>query len=395
MQQKIVGNLLQTVARILIVDALGFVAAVPGCQHDGTIQSLHQQPMQRRVRQHESQRGLSRRHPGGYRLSPGIQNNDGSLSRAKRRPFNFIHAGISLNHGSIAGHQCKGFMVSLLALPQSLYRLLIAGITSQMDAAYSLDRDDFTLRYHSLSGGYGILIPTRLDHLSGGTLQPNPGTAYRAGVGLRMKTPVGRVLVLGKALRTHGKGRHAGIGPVVGNGADYREPGTAMRTVGKGITKTAVCRVIHLLPTGIAYGGIGSHVGLRLAGHTGVYLESIGYPPDNHRTAFDALYPGQRRAFALQRTDKSLQLPRTPPDPDTHAKRIVPDRPRKLMHTGKPPDRRAETDALHRAVDTDGFRDDVFRSCHLYPASAPPAWRYPGYRTGSLLYALLHGKLLP
>lgn len=37
MQQKIVGNLRQTVARILIVDALGFVAAVPGCQHDGTI----------------------------------------------------------------------------------------------------------------------------------------------------------------------------------------------------------------------------------------------------------------------------------------------------------------------------------------------------------------------
>ena len=181
-----------------------------------------------------------------------------------------------------------------------------------------------------------------------------------------MKTPVGRVLVLGKALRDTWERPTCWYWPGRRNGADYGEPGTAMRTVGEGITKTAV---LPGHPPPADRHRARRHRQPRWSaspGHTGAYLESIGYPSDNHRTAFDASI---RASGGHSRCSEPIKASscRAPPDPDTHAKRIVPDRPRKLMH-GQAARLWAETDALHRAFDTGWFpRRCIQKHCPLIP----------------------------
>jgi hypothetical protein len=63
--QENIRNAAETRAGIRVVDARRLVAGIAACHHERRVDRLHQQAMQRRGRQHETQRAHSRRHALG------------------------------------------------------------------------------------------------------------------------------------------------------------------------------------------------------------------------------------------------------------------------------------------------------------------------------------------
>ena len=84
-----------------------------------------------------------------------------------------------------------------------------------------------------------------------------------------MKAPIRRVFVFPPAVWAEGKGRHAGVGTVVGNGADDAQARPAMGAVGEGVAIAPVRRVGDLGGAGGAGGGVRHHPGSDGAGGTG------------------------------------------------------------------------------------------------------------------------------
>ena len=90
-------------------------------------------------------------------------------------------------------------------------------------------------------------------------VQPEHGAAVRAGVGLGVETPVGRIVVFFGARRAHGKTGHAGHRPVVGNGSRNGVARPAVRAVGEGIAETPVARIGHVGKARVAGSDVRAH----------------------------------------------------------------------------------------------------------------------------------------
>jgi hypothetical protein len=67
-----------------------------------------------------------------------------------------------------------------------------------------------------------------------------------------MKSPVGGIIILCFALRTHGKNRHSRIRPVVRDSPGDTIPGTAVRTIYERVLITPVLPIKKLFQTIIA-----------------------------------------------------------------------------------------------------------------------------------------------
>ena len=81
-------------------------------------------------------------------------------------------------------------------------------------------------------------------------------SAFRARVGLRMKSPIARIVIFRLASRAHAESRHGGIRPVVRNVADDSVARAAIRTVGERIAIAPVGRIGEI----VVAVGAGSHV---------------------------------------------------------------------------------------------------------------------------------------
>ncbi len=86
--------------------------------------------------------------------------------------------------------------------------------------------------------------------------QPDPGTADRTGVGLGMKTPVERITVFSRTLRTHRKTGHGRFGPVIGHILYYSETRSAIGAVYERIAVAPVTRIKDLPPAVVTYSDI-------------------------------------------------------------------------------------------------------------------------------------------
>ena len=100
----------------------------------------------------------------------------------------------------------------------------------------------------------GILAVQRLRVVGPGG-KGQSGAADRAGDGLGVEAAIAGVRILPGAVAAHRKRRHAGGRPVVGDAADDRQPGAAVRAVGEGVPEAAVARVVDLRAAGGAGGG--------------------------------------------------------------------------------------------------------------------------------------------
>jgi hypothetical protein len=88
-----------------------------------------------------------------------------------------------------------------------------------------------------------------------------------------MEAAILRVLILGKARRTHGEPAHSGHGPVIGNVLNDGVSGTAVRAVDEWIPVTAVAGIMELSQAIFAHAHIRGDEGG--AGVTGPALPNI------------------------------------------------------------------------------------------------------------------------
>ena len=137
-------------------------------------------------------------------------------------------------------HNCQRFCRASLADAQGLHCTGCGRVASKVKAPQPFDGQDLAREQqfacHSDRGIARVLSIRAL-------LQPDVGTANRAGVGLGVEPAVEWIIVFALAVRAHGKGRHGGQGPVVGDIADDGEARPAVGAVGKGIAVAAVIRV--------------------------------------------------------------------------------------------------------------------------------------------------------
>ena len=115
--------------------------------------------------------------------------------------------------------------------------------------------------------------------------QPDGGTTDRTGIGLGMEAPIGRILILGRAGRTHLELGHAGVGAIIGDRANDAQPRPTMGAVGERIAIAAIARVGDLGGAGCTGCGIGNHPGLHQTGPALDDAEGIRRRPSRRAAA--------------------------------------------------------------------------------------------------------------
>jgi len=173
-----------------------------------------------------------------------------------------------------------------------------------------------------------------------------------AGVGLGMKAPVRRVLILLPTRRAKRERRHRGIRPVVRHLANNGKTRAAVGAVNKRITVAAVIRVKQLLTARLAGGGIRHDVGIHLPGAAVLNHEIV-------RQRFPAVRPTghlvdlrQRRALGVQRRNE-IRFSARRPQPDQHPGAVVEHATFHAKTVGDLPDIRAKPHPLHLAFNAD------------------------------------------
>ena len=127
----------------------------------------------------------------------GIEQNDRRRPAHQCSRFRRTDLGIVADHIEIAGHQGERLVITLLALPQAGHGAGLSRIAGKVIAAKSLDRDDEALVEQA---GNRIDI---VKHAEGGilnrtaaeSLKAHARTADMAGYRLRMKAPIGWILI--------------------------------------------------------------------------------------------------------------------------------------------------------------------------------------------------------
>ncbi len=170
-----------------------------------------------------------------------------------------------------------------------------------------------------------------------------------------MKAPIRRVFVLPPAVWTEGEGRHAGVGAVVGDGADDAQARPAMGAVGEGVAITPVRRVGDLGGAGGAGGGVRHHPGSDGAGGTGQDVEAGPGQGLGQGSPFHGIDAGQNGTLFYQPAAKGVQVLLVRLDADQHPLAVIAHVPRQAQVPRQPPDGRPEADTLHQAAHADAL----------------------------------------
>ena len=349
--QKRIGNAPQSVARVVVADALRLIDDVAAGEHHRRIELGHQQVVQRRVRQHEAQRVLPRR---DRRCRPGCavagQQHDRCRRASQQPTFERRHAAIALNHRQVARHHRQGLGRPPLALAQPRHCRLTARIAGQVVAAEAFDGDDVP----GPQPGHGLMQRVDRVDLALGRLGAQRWAAGWAGIRLGVEAPVLGVTVFAFAFGTHHEGGHAGARTVVGQCADDGKTRPAVGAVGKRVVPAPVARIAQFGQAGSAGGGVGAQLGAHAVGSAALDAETfaLGQAAGG---ALDAVDAGQRRCLALQRVHEIVDVSRRAGDDDEHAAAVIAYRPKQAALAGQAVDGGPKADALHNAGDADAL----------------------------------------
>ena len=224
-----------------------FVGLLQPAGAGGTASSLvEQQQMQRCRRQHQPQRRHARGHARQRDSGRGalLDQHDRALGRLQQRAFGRIRERERRARRDVRHHDCEGLLLARLALAQPRDGRGVAGITGELEAAEALDRDDLA-RAQALECRRDRILDR--DRLAVRPQQREPWPADGAGVRLRVEPAIERIVVFLLARRALPEARHAGVGPVVGQGSGDRVARSAVRAVGEGIAPAAILRIKHLV----------------------------------------------------------------------------------------------------------------------------------------------------
>ena len=249
----------------------------------------------------------------------------------------------------VARHHRERLLLALLAAAQRRDGLLVAGHGGQVIAAETLHRDD-PPGAQQLGGD--------LDRLTGERLAPpchqaQPRTAGRARDRLRVEATVRRILVLARAVLTHGEAGHRGTRPVVRHVSHDREARAAVRAIGERIAEASIVRVEQLAQAVLARGDVGRHQDLARAVRRAVQDRELALSEGAQADVHELLDHRQRRRLAHQHVDEARDRPAVALDLDHRAARVVGDVAREAQARREGVSEGAEPDALHQPVDVD------------------------------------------
>ena len=349
-----VGDLGETVPRLVVSGALRLAGDVAAGHHHRPRHAAQQHVVHRRVRQHETDVVEAGRHRLGQSLALRLEQNDGCL-RAGQQGFLFRrHRAVAADDVQVPGHQREGLAAAALPGAQALHHVRLGRIAREMEASDAFDRHDVahhqhaTGRIHVVEHGEGFVV----HRAAAEVLDPGARAAAVAGDGLGMEPTVGRILVLAPAGRTEREVPHGRVGAVVGRAFDDGEAWPAVGAVGEGIAIAIGEGIPHLgqaLRTGRH---VRRHRHAHLASCRSLDLETLGRRCIE-RCAVDQIDARQARRLGLQTLGEAVQ--RLTPKADLDALARVANVTGETKLVCDAPDGRAEADALNLAAHGDGF----------------------------------------
>ena len=171
--------------------------------------------------------------------------------------------------GKVTRHNGKRFVAAAFAAAKLGYRLLVGGVACQVKSAQTLDGDDAAVGQQLNTavdngvaglarGADGRRRGSLARLIAHARLAPrNMRPAIKAGIGLRVKTPVEWVGILRGALGTHGKTIHRRGRSVIRQQSDDGKAWAAVSAVDKGVVIASVGGIEQLAQAIVAGGDIG------------------------------------------------------------------------------------------------------------------------------------------
>ena len=238
-----------------------------------------------------------------------------------------------------------------------------------MDSPGALHRQDGAGGQGPLGQGDGVpgLFPAVAVQVEG------PGPAHRAAVRLGMVTPALDVAVLGGAGGAHGKFRHGGVGPVIGQRPQDGKPRPAVGAVDERVPVPAVGGIVQLCQTGRAGGKVGGGQRLGSPGGAGQNDKPRIPAAAGQRLHLHLLHHRQRWRLGSDLADKPLDGVPAALQLQLHPGGGVAGPAGQVFPQGQPVQKRPEPHPLHNAGDGQMNPDRIVRSVHARAARIRPA----------------------
>ena len=201
--------------------------------------------------------------------STSAQQHNGANAAGQQAACNVVDMAQAFSVGKVAYHNGKRFVAAAFAAAKLGYRLLVGSVACQVKSAQTLDGDDTATGQQlntAVDNGVAGLARGADGRQRGGFARLTAHArfaprdmrpAIKAGIGLRVKTPVEWVGILRGTLRTHGKTIHRRGRSVIRQRPDDGKARSAVGTVDKRVVIAPIGGVEQLAQTIIAGGDIG------------------------------------------------------------------------------------------------------------------------------------------
>ncbi len=260
---------------------------------------------------------------------------------------------MAAQHLERSRHHRQRLVRPALARAQPLHGRIIRGQAGKMKATDAFD-GHAVAGFNQLPEGIAHDRPVRRDQAVGQTLETERRAAGRAGIGLGVETAVGGIVIFPLAGGAHAKGRHGGVGAIIGHPLQDGEARPAVGAVGEGIGMAPVLGISDLGKAGRTGGQIRPDAQRCHAFRPAGVDHEAAAAPDLWRVGDgDVLDHRRRRRLATQRREEITSCRRWSGELDHNAGGIVPDRTAQAMPPRQTMDEGPEADALHRAGDPD------------------------------------------
>ena len=287
MRQEGVGDPGEPAPCVGVVDRDRLVGAVPAREDERRAEVGTEEVVQRRVGEQQSDPGrVGRDGRCERRIRAAAQEDDRPGRRLQQRPLLRGDRGKRIRLG---GEHGERLLLAVLARPQAGDGGLVAGSTGEVVAADPLDGDDGPAEQQP-HGFHQCIVTARA---AARQLRAAGGAADR----LCVEPAVGRVVVLATAVGTELEPGHRRVRPVVGHGADDREPRPTLRAVDERVAIATISRVEQLAQAFGAGGDVGRDH--RAPGNTRAGADREAAPAGRREPLDgDSLDPGERRRLA-------------------------------------------------------------------------------------------------
>ena len=370
--QECIGDACKAVSRFGIFHADGLVVQIARRHNEGSAEGGEQQMLHGGVGQHNAELAQMIGEPfGKRRLAALLQQHDRALRPFKQAGLGIAYGANFANFIYRAIHNGEGLAFPMLAGAQRGQSFLVACVAGQMETAkpfYGHDAafakhgcgafDNRVARLQRASPQHALVVCLRTGkrrrragfktRLPPGNMRP----AFEAGVGLRVKAPIGRVAIFRLAAIAHGEAFHRRFRSVVGQAVYDGESRPAIRAVDKRVVEAAVFGIEQLCRAFVARGQIGRNKrGMRGFGLFGIanleILEAL-------KLAFphaDLAYAGGGRRMVVDFHYQRIDVLAFAFGMDEYPCRAVEHPSANASRNGGVVDEGPKADALHHAVD--------------------------------------------